>query len=1357
MIRSLVLLLSTYSLFVCCSTSSSGDAVHADLDYLSGSGQFSEQISHQNVEVIYEDHLGYIWLGTARGLNRFNGTEYLHYYQTPDSTSLTGDWILSIKEDREKYLWVGTKSGICRLDNQNSFQHFEIEGDDKQVKDIYENSEGEILIRTTTALYRLNPSNRNFEKMIDFSTPYTFIDCFLDTDDNIWTVNETEIGCHSGNNLSRKETYPLDFVVKYSYLDRNGRLWLTSEGKILTFDTRKRQFSQAPFPIAESRLSGSAIKIIMEYDENLLLLITEESNMFMYNDRTGDFFDYWDIRFPFHITEGDIPQTVFVDAKKNVWLGTYDHGVILKYNVRTQFIDYKKLKNTSVISIDNDKSGNVWVLTQNNGIYKYYSFWGFSLETITIESKIFDKLSQNNQLLSLYIDSQDNIWITGNGQLLQCRSSAGKLTVTKTYSFNSNLFANSMYLTEDRQGGIWAGCYGELFYYLPKGGSTFETINRSHQSPMNMQAITTLADGKILAAYSNIGLVIIDPSTRETNTIRFPELAEGTDIMPSCLFESSEGIIWVGTLGNGLFKCRQNDTVLESVEGPTCNYISAIVDDGYGNLWITTHDGMGRYDRSSGTTTYYHAGDDIERFQFNNKAALKMQDGYVTVGGTQGLVLFNPIDIIEQSKVPLYFESLSVSNEPVKPTNGGIIDKNLVYRPTIKLNHDQNNFSIGYSALDYSEFSRVRYYYKMDGVDDDWINAQSRKHAFYSNIPYGKRTFHIRVTGFDNNEVLNQTSIDVIVTPMAILSLPAQIAYIVIILVVSIFIYNLVVKLNRNKIKTMLAYEEKEQQERLNEMTMLFFTNISHEFRTPLTMISGSSDLLLNELGTNPKTNRLLNILDRNVMRMLKLINQLLDFNKLENDLIKLKVTPADPLELLNGIVGMFLFGAERKLVNIVLTSSKISSTAWIDSDKLEKIMSNLLSNAIKYSLPGGNIEIFVDTVNSEDIRENYELEENIDIHYLKISVSDNGIGIPEDKLEAIFERYVQIDNATFKNIGGTGIGLYYTRKLVRLHHGAIKAINIESYDSTKTGAVFTFVLPISETSYSEEEKGVQKEPLVHLEKGEIVNSYESLEADIPGESQECKPTILVIDDDSEMTYYLEVLLSPFYKVVTRFDAISGYDIIEKVNPDVIVCDVLMLEVDGYQFCRMVKENISISSIPVILLTAKSSLKDQMEGLNKGADAYVTKPFDNGYILTVIKAQLTRRNKLRELLGYGTNAEKIEEDILSEQDRQFMNSLYQLMETELSNPELNIGKISETLYISHSKLAYKIKALTGDNPKVFFNKYKLNRAAELIKEGKYKISVVADITGFSTPSHFGTLFKKQFGVLPSDYIKRNKS
>lgn len=670
----------------------------------------------------------------------------------------------------------------------------------------------------------------------------------------------------------------------------------------------------------------------------------------------------------------------------------------------------------------------------------------------------------------------------------------------------------------------------------------------------------------------------------------------------------------------------------------------------------------------------------------------------------------------------------------VRPGKGACIDRHLSYNPDINLKYDQNGFSISFAALDYSESERLHHYYKLDGFDQYWINAHNNKEAYYANLPAGTYTFRVRITQNDQSTIVGENAIRVIVHPAPWATWWAYTFYLIAGITILAFFIRAMWRIRAEKQAVLRAEQAKAQEQFINKMNMSFFANISHEFRTPLTMISGPVSLLYSSPDITGENKNLLRIVQRSVNRMLRLVNQMLDFNKLENDTLKLKVRPTEIVVLLKELTDIFRVNAESKSITMITNGLEGSFIAWIDEDKIDKIFTNLMSNALKYTPAGGRINVNFDIVSGEDA-----------VQAVKIEVINTG-QIPDDKLEKIFERYYQIsdEHGGIYN-WGTGIGLYYARSLARLHHGSLTASNLK--DDNKV--MFTLIVPVGQSAYSEAERS--HEQVNQLEAFPLEENPLPVKPD-PDLDKE-KKTIMVVDDDSEVAYYLEMLLGSDYQVVCRFNAESALEAITENAPDLILSDVVMPGKDGYWLCREIKESLQLCHIPVILVTAKTTIENQVEGLNVGADAYVTKPFEPHYLMALIKSLLNNREKTRSLLSRSTQTDKMDENVLSPQDNMFMTELYHLMESELSNPELDVTRMTQLLKISRTKFYYKVKGLTGENPSVFFKTYKLNRAAELLKEGKYTISEIADMTGFNTLSHFSKSFKQQFGIPPSEYLK----
>ncbi len=483
---------------------------------------------------------------------------------------------------------------------------------------------------------------------------------------------------------------------------------------------------------------------------------------------------------------------------------------------------------------------------------------------------------------------------------------------------------------------------------------------------------------------------------------------------------------------------------------------------------------------------------------------------------------------------------------------------------------------------------------------------------------------------------------------------------------------------------------------------------------------------------------------------MLRLVNQLMDLSKLEADALKLRVARIDILHQIKSALELYILYGKDKGITFSISGLENSFFMLTDLDKLEKIIGNIISNALKFTPQDGKIIFKFELINNQYAIKEFPAAENSIYKgdYAYFLIEDNGPGIPEEKLEYIFLKYYQIDNKQNDNFNwGTGIGLYYTKKLIDLHHGYIKAGN------SKNGAVFSFIIPIEDVAYKKNEifqLATEETNSLKTHKN-ISKALPSADTVIKEVTDNSKDTVLIVDDDIEISFYLKTLLEKDYNIINKYDGESAFLNLEEINPVLIISDVIMPGLNGYELCKKIKENISFCHIPVILLTAKSLLEEKIEGLETGANSYVTKPFESEYLQAIVKSQILNHKRISNLLISNTNTDDMSKEIISPKDKVFMDKLYDLIERELDNPEMNITFIAKNLGMSRSKFYYKMKGLTNENPNTFIKTYKLNRAAEYLKTGEYNITEIAYMTGFLNQPHFSVSFKKQFGCSPSEY------
>lgn len=1315
----------------------------------------TNNISNQQVNVFAEDAQGYIWIGTFRGLNKYNAHEYQQYFCNDNPDELPDNQIKDILRDSQGRLWISTVNGLCIYTDKDTFKYIPTNCSTRNGIQLLEGPDGRIFLNYTSQLAVYNPDTEEMECVISNLDPNNtlIVKCFIDNNNQLWVATPELLYCYDYATMQLKDSIIIKKDISYFYLHKDGKIWLTGSKTLLLFDTYTHKFTDTPTILTQNKMLAEAkITNIHPYNNNLILN-TSNHGIFCYNYISNKIVQEKEEEFPFEVPDFQI-SCMFTDSKNNLWIGSVDQGYTVCYHYKKRFNNDNYLssyfKNKSVVSVSSDKEDRtLWITTLSNGIYRY-ELNKRKITNISIK-EIFPKAKHEAiRVNQIFVDNENNIWMTAtNNEVLKCQYKNNHLNIESKYHV-----PYPMSIAQDQSKNILIGTATPYIYIINpynkniQSVKAFDTNNGSNFT--FIPGLLPLKNGGTLIAAFHKPMQLINTHSLQTREFKISQTdlklcIKRSVFIPTALYEDSQGDIWIGTVANGLLHYDPTNQKLSPVSGAACTDISGIEEDMHGNIWVSTLYGMSKYDRTTRKFTNFYENDGIGGNQFYDRSSCKLSNGTLVFGGTHGLTLFNPIDINAIHNIPLLFEHLKIHNQLVKPNTNCDVDKHLSYNPDINLKYDQNSFSISFAALDYSEYERVHYHYKLEGFDKYWIDAQNNREAYYANLPAGNYTFKVKITNNDQQAIEAENAINITISPAPWASIWAYIIYILTALGIIFLFYRTVQRIRTAKQMAKQEKLEKEQEQRVNKMNMSFFANVSHEFRTPLTMISGPITQLCSNPDIEDSNKKLLLLVKQSTDRMLRLVNQLMDFNKLENDTLKLKVRRNDIIVNLKHIIEIFKINAQSKNINFVTSGLEDTFLMWNDADKIDKIMSNLLSNALKFTPYGGQIEINFDVISGEEAKKTFCFEPNQTVYkqYIKIEVADSGIGIPQDQTERIFERYYQLNNQLTGTYNwGTGIGLYYARSLTHIHHGMLKAGNRTDIK----GAVFTLILPTDDNAYKEDEQDIEQK---EQEKAFPLNINQAYTETAHKDSSLKK--ILVVDDDTDVVHYLQILLSPNYKVISRFNAEDALIAVNKEAPDIILSDVVMPGTNGNALCSMIKEDLQLCHIPVILVTAKTNMEDQVEGLNAGADAYVTKPFNPNYLLALIHSLLKNREKVRTLLGQNTQITQITDNVLLPQDNAFMTELYQLMETELSNPELDINNMTEMLKISRTKFYYKVKGLTGETPANFFKTYKLNRAAELIKEGKYTISEIADITGFSTHSYFSKAFKKQFGVPPNEY------
>ncbi len=1384
-----LLVMGLFALFSACSSEYPepvDDTLPTDL-------QLSTTLSNQRISSIAEDANGYIWIGTSRGLNRYNGDEMHQYFCNDQPNAIPDNRIYCVFCDSKGRIWITTKNGVARYTEQDDFEAIPINYRNPRCQNMVENSRGDIFVSQTNEILKYDPESNCFERAIsDVSYIDPFMQqIFVDEEDNLWVIDDRSAVSYSTTTFRQLDKLDLGEGSEIQTAGMIGRtLWLADANGLHIYDVVERHWTELPDCIrAHPLYNMSRMLAIIPMNSETLLLSTASDGLFIYNTRTQHLMHQGQSEFPF-AAPGFAVQQGLVDSNGNVWLCSASQGFTFRQQQSRRFSSnnpfYNGLYGKPVVSVKFDEERHqLWAIAQDEGLYCY--------DIQTGEIRHFDRSSIlrpshsakrdiNRRANTLFIDHQHDLWLaTYPRGLAQLRQKGEKLELINYFNLPV-----AIDIQEDLDHTIWIGCYGNSYYSKRASDSQFLEHHLFSNTFSYLSCIELLHDGRVATLERERGLHFINPETQEQSAPVIPDSVLQTCIarsifLPSALKEDHEGRLWIGTISNGLMCYDPVSGTLEHIKGAPCEDIASIEVDKMGDLWVSTQYGLGKYNVKTQSFTNYYSTDGLGGNEYYDRVSCQLPDGTLVFGGSHGLTVFNPNNVPETQTAHLRLEDLKIHNQLVRPAPGAAIEKHLSLSDAIQLNHRQNSISISFSSLDFSEEERFNYQYMLEGFNHTWVDAGTNREAFYANLWPCQYTFRLRITNKDRDQVLAETSIPVIIHPAIWATWWARLLYILLGLMVITYIIRLYRRIRQEKRNRLLSQREKEHEHRINQMNMNFFANVSHEFRTPLTVISGPIKQLCQDSSIAPDQHHLLQVVNRSVTRMLQLVNQMMDFHKLEEDTLKLEVKRQDVVSFLKNVAEFFAVNAHDKGIDFRTHGVEDMFLMWTDLDKLEKILNNLLGNAMKYSPAGSRVDLSLDVISSQEAQQLFPNAQLIpDMQYAKISVSDNGPGIPVGQRQKVFERYYQLRNSPDQSFNwGTGIGLYYAHSLVRLHHGQIGIFD----NPEGQGANFCFIVPTAQSAYTEAEMANTDQRQTSLfpiqEKvEESVPEFESSRVrkfETPQTSQTPQtpqtsqtpqtpqppqtpqtpplPHLLVIDDDVEVIHYLKLLLGKDYRVTCRFDATTALETLRQQDEevDLVISDVMMPGTTGFQLCQQIKDDDQLCHLPVILVTAKNSVQDQIAGLNAGAMAYVTKPFDPDYLKALIQRLIGTRDQTRRVLQESTQASALDDNALSAQDRAFITELYRLMEEELSNPDMDVTRLTDLLHVSRSKLYYKIKGLTGENPSSFFKTYKLNRAAELIREGKYNLSEISLLTGFSTLSHFSTSFKRHFGVAPSEY------
>ena len=831
-------------------------------------------------------------------------------------------------------------------------------------------------------------------------------------------------------------------------------------------------------------------------------------------------------------------------------------------------------------------------------------------------------------------------------------------------------------------------------------------------------------------------LVIYDPKNQ-----KIVKVAESTRIM----LEDSKNRFWLTTLSRGIALYSKEKGIIRyynEKNGLANNQTLAILEDKEHDLWISTTNGLSKFDPEKERFHNFSSKNGFQNDQFTYGAAYKLPSGELMFGGISGFNIFDPEKIKSGDYfAPIVFTDLKVLNKSVRISlNGdGVLKKSISETEKITLRYEQNSVELEFASFDYANIMGIQYSYFLEGFDKDWNEPSDKRLATYTNLNPGTYTFRVKTVSVDRQQSnIGPVLVIVVLHPYWQTWWFRTLLFL---LILTMLYYLITFLQNREKLKHNLVFE-KIKAKKLHELDMMklrFYTNISHEIRTPLTLILGPLEKLRKNLIPAGEIPGHLEVMHRNANQLHELINQLLDFRKMESGNLKLVLKRGDLVSFVGGIVGSFRKYAEEKEIELKFNSLKKEIVTNFDEDKIAKIMNNLLSNAFKFTAQGGKIVVNISLI--FDSEEAESLGEQSEKRMVEITVKDTGIGIEESNLEKIFNRFFQVDQESVQT--GTGIGLALTKELVKLHNGKI-------FVTSKPGksSKFTVQLPFDDLRISS--GSVTPESEVD---GDVPNA-------LPAEEQSGEQVIagqkimLLVDDNADVRYFIKSHFSSSYHILEAKNGLEGWQIALKMIPNIIISDVLMPDMDGFEFCRKVRKDERTSHIPILLLTALGSREHEIEGLSQGADDYITKPFDMGILQTKVENILSVRQSLKQKFS-GELFLQPKNVILSSPDERFLQKAIGVVEANIADTDLDIDRFASEIGVSRMQLYRKLDALTEMTVKEFIRDIRLKRAAQLLIQKKMNVSEVAYAVGFKDLSHFRKCFRQEFNMSASEYIDKH--
>ncbi len=1315
--------------------------------------EVSDGLSNNSVNTICKDRDGFMWFGTTTGLNRYDGYTFkIYQHAENDPGSLPDNYITDIVEMPDGRFWVNTGRGYVLFDKEQDCFITDVTGFMKNLESggvpeqVFVDREGNTCLSVAgEGCYRYKEGGRRlFFSYVEHSLPEHGVTQIAECSDGLLLIYNTGLlVCLDRATLAIKwksdeikKYIPAGKTIEFSlFVDRDNCIWAYSLMGIWAYDCGTKSWRTDLTAIWSSR-PDVIIHAVAQDIEGRIWVGKDYDGIDVLEKETGKV-----TSLVAHDDNGrSLPHNtiydLYADRDGIMWVGTYKKGVSYYSESIFKFNMYEWGDITCIEQADENR---LWLGTNDHGIL----LWNRS----TGKAEPFWRDAEGqlpNPVVSMLKSKDGKLWVgTFNGGLY-CMD--GSRVRSYKEGVGNTLASNNVWaLVEDDKGRIWIASLGGGLQCLEPVSGTFETYTSSNSALLenNVTSLCWVDNNTLFFGTANQGVGMMDMRTREIKKIQGQSgnVKLSNDAV-NHVYKDSRGLVWIATReGLNVYDTRRHVFLdLSSVAEAKGNFIAAITEDQERNMWVSTSrkvirvtvasDGKGSYLFDSRA---YNSEDGLQNCDFNQRSIKTLHNGIIAIGGLYGVNVFAPDHIRYNKMLPnVMFTGLSLFDEAVKvgQSYGGrvLIEKELNDVENVEFDYKQNIFSVSFASDNYNLPEKTQYMYKLEGFNNDWLTLPLGVHnVTFTNLAPGKYVLRVKAINSDGYVGIKEATLGIVVNPPFWMSWWAYLLYAVGLVIVLFLARYRMLKREREKFHLQQIENEVAKNEEINNMKFRFFTNVSHELRTPLTLIISPLEGMLKETTDELQSTRL-QLMYRNAQRLLHLVNQLLDFRKGEMSTHQLSLSEGDIISYVHSVCNSFLLMADKKHIQFSFFSGIDTFSMAFDADKVGKIVMNLLSNAFKFTPEGGRVTVMIEHVaGTPDI--------------LEIKIADTGIGISDVDKEHIFERFYQAGHKGVEETTGNGIGLSLVRDFVTLHEGEVKV-----FDNIGMGSVFVIQFPV---------KHVETQVQLPEETGMPAGDEEDKEMkEEAREEMERKnfPLLLIVDDNEDFRIFMRYSLELQYRVKLAVNGKEAWEMMQEELPDLVISDVMMPQMDGNELCRLIKQDKRTAHIPVILLTARQNTEAKLEGLQTGADDYVTKPFN----MTIL---VLRIRKLIELSRYHRVTQGMidpapSEIVITSLDEKLIEKAIKYVEDNMSRTELSVEELSRELGMSRVHLYKKLLQITGKTPIEFIRVIRLKRAAQLLRESQLHVSEVAFEVGFNNPKYFSRYFKDEFGVLPSVYQEK---